>query len=89
MHAPRHASCALGPFGENPHEPRSTQEITPGNYQILFAVDEAERRALSWLVGAIQRGVLDLGRGLTARHLQNTGSPFTSIFFKLNSWTIR
>jgi hypothetical protein len=46
--------------------PAAHKEKNPGNYQMLFAVDEAERLALNWLVGAIQRGVLDLGRGLTA-----------------------
>jgi hypothetical protein len=33
------------------------KETTPGNFEILFQVDEAEKRALHWLVGAIERGV--------------------------------
>ena len=33
------------------------KEIAPGNFEILFQVDEAERRPLHWLVGAIERGV--------------------------------
>jgi hypothetical protein len=38
--------------------PETCKEMTPGHYEILFQVDEAERRALHWLAGAIQRGVL-------------------------------
>jgi hypothetical protein len=33
------------------------QEVSPGSYEVLFKLDEAERRALNWLAGAIQRGV--------------------------------
>ena len=40
--------------------PDLCKEVTPGNYEILFRVDEAEKRALHWLTGAIQRGVLDV-----------------------------
>ena len=40
--------------------PEVRKEIAPGRYQILFEVDEAERHALHWLAGAIQRGVLDV-----------------------------
>lgn len=40
--------------------PDLAKEVTPGNYEIVFRVDEAERRALHWLAGAIQRGVLDV-----------------------------
>ena len=40
--------------------PDLCKEVTPGNYEILFQVDEAEKRALHWLAGAIQRGVLDV-----------------------------
>jgi hypothetical protein len=39
--------------------PDAHKEITPGNFEILFQVDEAEKRALHWLVGAIERGVPD------------------------------
>jgi hypothetical protein len=40
--------------------PDSCKEASPGNFEILFRVDEAEKRALHWLAGAIQRGVLDV-----------------------------
>jgi hypothetical protein len=40
--------------------PEARKEIAPGNYKILFQVDEAERRALHWLAGAIERGVLEV-----------------------------
>jgi hypothetical protein len=40
--------------------PDSCKEVTPGNYEILFHADDAEQRALHWLAGAIQRGVLDV-----------------------------
>jgi hypothetical protein len=40
--------------------PDVRKEVTPGNYEILFRVDEAERRALNWLAGAIERGVVDV-----------------------------
>ena len=43
--------------------PEARKEITPGNFEILFQVDEAERRALNWLVGAIERGVPDAMSG--------------------------
>jgi hypothetical protein len=39
--------------------PTACKETTPGNFEILFRVDEAERRALHWLLGAIERGVPD------------------------------
>ena len=39
--------------------PEARKETTPGNFDILFQVDEAERRALNWLIGAIERGVPD------------------------------
>jgi hypothetical protein len=42
------------------HDSGPPKEVTPGNYEIIFRVDEAERRALHWLAGAIQRGVLDV-----------------------------
>jgi hypothetical protein len=42
------------------HSPEARREVTPGNFEIVFRVDEAERRALNWLAGAIQRGVLDV-----------------------------
>ena len=37
--------------------PEAWKEVRPGNYEILFRLDEAERRALSYLAGAIQRAV--------------------------------
>ena len=37
--------------------PDVRKEVSPGSYEILFQLDEAERRALIWLAGAIQRGV--------------------------------
>jgi len=37
--------------------PEARKETTHGNFEILFQVDEAERRALNWLIGAIERGV--------------------------------
>ena len=39
--------------------PDARKETTPGKFEILFRVDEAEKRALNWLVGAIERGVPD------------------------------
>ena len=39
--------------------PGARKETTPGKFEILFRVDEAEKRALNWLVGAIERGVPD------------------------------
>ena len=35
------------------------REVSPGHYEILFRLDEAERLALSYLTGAIQRAVPD------------------------------
>jgi hypothetical protein len=35
------------------------KEVSPGNYELLFRVDEAERLALNYLAGAIQRAVPD------------------------------
>jgi hypothetical protein len=40
--------------------PEARKEIGPDSYEILFRVDESERRALHSLAGAIQRGVLDV-----------------------------
>jgi len=37
--------------------PDLRKEISPGNYELLFRVDEAERRALHYLAGAIERSV--------------------------------
>lgn len=37
--------------------PEARKEVSPGNYEIVFRVDEAERRALHYLTGAIQRAV--------------------------------
>jgi hypothetical protein len=39
--------------------PDARKETTPGKFEILFRFDEAEKRALNWLVGAIERGVPD------------------------------
>jgi hypothetical protein len=39
--------------------PEARKEISPGNYEIVFRVDEAERLALNYLAGAIQRAVPD------------------------------
>ena len=39
--------------------PELWNEVTPGNYEIVFRVDEAERLALNYLTGAIQRAVPD------------------------------
>jgi hypothetical protein len=33
--------------------------VSPGNYELLFRLDEAERLALNYLAGAIQRVVPD------------------------------
>jgi hypothetical protein len=33
------------------------KEVSPGNYELLFRLDEAERQALHYLAGAIQRAV--------------------------------
>jgi hypothetical protein len=33
------------------------KEVSPGNYELLFRLDEAERKALHYLTGAIQRSV--------------------------------
>ena len=35
------------------------KEMSPGNYEFLFRLDEAERQALHYLAGAIQRAVPD------------------------------
>ena len=35
------------------------KEVSPGNYEFLFRLDEAERQALHYLAGAIQRAVPD------------------------------
>ncbi len=40
--------------------PDLCKELTSGSYEITFRVDEAENRALHWLAGAIQRGVIDV-----------------------------
>ena len=37
--------------------PEARKEVSPGNYELLFRLDEAERQALHSLAGAIQRGV--------------------------------
>ena len=39
--------------------PDARKEVSPGNYELLFRLDEAERLALSYLAGAIQRAVPD------------------------------
>jgi len=39
--------------------PELRKEVSPGNYEILFRLDEAERLALNYLAGAIQRAVPD------------------------------
>jgi len=39
--------------------PDARKEVSPGNYEIVFRVDEAERLALNYLAGAIQRAVPD------------------------------
>jgi hypothetical protein len=39
--------------------PEMRKEVSPGNYEITFRVDEAERLALNYLAGAIQRAVPD------------------------------
>lgn len=39
--------------------PESWKEVSPGCYEILFQLDEAERLSLSYLAGAIQRAVPD------------------------------
>ena len=43
--------------------PGVRNETTPGNFEIRFQVDEAERRALNWLVGAIERSVVEVFSG--------------------------
>lgn len=40
--------------------PEARKEAATERYEILFKVDEAERRALHWLAGAIERGVVDV-----------------------------
>jgi hypothetical protein len=39
--------------------PEARKEVSPGNYELIFRLDEAERRALNYLAGAIQRAVPD------------------------------
>ena len=39
--------------------PSLRKEVSPGNYEIVFRVDEAERLALNYLAGAIQRALPD------------------------------
>ena len=39
--------------------PEARKEVSPGNYELLFRLDEAERKALDYLAGAIQRAVPD------------------------------
>jgi hypothetical protein len=39
--------------------PEVRKEVSPGNYELLFRLDEAERLALHYLAGAIQRAVPD------------------------------
>jgi hypothetical protein len=39
--------------------PEAWKEVSQGNYEILFRLDEAERLALHYLAGAIQRAVPD------------------------------
>lgn len=39
--------------------PDARKEVSAGNYEIVFRVDEAERLALNYLAGAIQRAVPD------------------------------
>ncbi len=39
--------------------PEARKEVSPGKYEIVFRVDEAERLALNYLAGAIQRAVPD------------------------------
>ena len=39
--------------------PEVRKEVSPGNYELLFRLDEAERLALNYLAGAIQRAVPD------------------------------
>lgn len=37
--------------------PEARNEVSPGNYEFLFRLDEGERLALHYLAGAIQRAV--------------------------------
>src|SRR5512133_3326559 len=39
------------------------REIAPDKYEITFQVDEAERRALHWLAGAIERAIPEVWTG--------------------------
>jgi hypothetical protein len=39
--------------------PELRKEVSPGNCELVFRVDEAERLALNYLAGAIQRAVPD------------------------------
>ena len=49
----------MGTSDQNDAESRVRKEVSPGNYEIVFRVDEAERLALNYLTGAIQRAVPD------------------------------
>jgi hypothetical protein len=40
-----------------PRNQDARKEVGPGNYELLFRLDEAERQALHYLAGAIQRAV--------------------------------
>jgi len=35
-----------------PRNPEARKEVSPGNYEIVFGADEAERLALNYLAGA-------------------------------------
>ena len=37
--------------------PEARNEVSPGSYEFVFRLDEAERQALHYLAGAIQRAV--------------------------------
>ena len=39
--------------------PQLRKEVSPGNYELVFRVDEPERLALNYLAGSIQRAVPD------------------------------
>jgi hypothetical protein len=39
--------------------PEARNEVSPGRYEFVFRLDEAERKALHYLAGAIQRAVPD------------------------------
>lgn len=40
-------------------DPEARSEVSPGSYELVFRLDEAERKALHYLAGAIQRAVPD------------------------------